>query len=112
MATTQQKRVSGGARSTEARANKEIEGLERVGASLDQAQEVLGTMRADVQSGARHLVDDVDRMVREARRDLTKLSKALRSDVEDLQKAVRKPPARKRTSAARARPKATTAAKR
>lgn len=112
MATTPQKRAPGGARSTKARAKREIDGLERVGSSLEQAQEVLSTMRADVQSGARHLVDDVDRMVRDARRDLTTLSKALRSDVGDLQKAVSKPPARKRTSPAKARrPKPTAAAK-
>ena len=111
MATTKQKSANGSARSTKARAKHEIDGLERVGASLEQAQEVLSTIRDDVQSGARDLVDDVDRMVRDARRDLTTLSKALRSDMDDLQKAVRKPPARKRTTPVKARPKATAAAK-
>jgi hypothetical protein len=114
MATTKRTSTrSSAARTTPARAARNIDGVERVGASLEQAQKALSTMRGDVESGARSLVDDVERMVTDARRDLTKLTKALRSDVEDLQKAVTKPaPPKRRAASGSRRPKATGAAKR
>src|SRR6476619_7236022 len=98
------------AKTTATRAKRDLEGLERVGASLDEVQTVLVSMRSNVSSGAHDRVDDVDRMVKDARRDLSGLTKALHSDVDDLQKAVRRPPAPRKAKPARAKPRKAKAA--
>lgn len=58
-------------------------------------------MRKDVGTGAHDLVDDVDRLVKDARRDVTKLGKALRRDVDEFQRAITEPPRPKRAAGRR-----------
>jgi hypothetical protein len=96
------------ATATKSPAKRDIDGLERVGASLDEVQRVLESMRANVSSGAHDLFDDLERLVKDARRDLGGLTDSLRGDVDDLQQAIRRPPARKRP-APRAKSKAAAA---
>lgn len=83
------------------RAHKDVDGLDRIGESLESVQKSLGAMRGHMRTGAEDIGKDVDRMVKDARRDLTKLARALRRDVDDLQVAVsgeKKPAPRRRAA--------------
>jgi hypothetical protein len=88
------------------------DGLDRVGATLDAAQEALKALRTDLGAGGRDLVKDVETLLKSARRDTARLGRSVRADLDQLREAVAtggKPAAPKRrpTAPARKRPAAT-----
>jgi hypothetical protein len=87
--------------------------VKRLNKSLDAAQDALGAMRKDVDTGARDFYRIVEKAVKEARRDGRKLGRALQRDIEKARKAnaskpkragtARRKPAAKKKPAARAK---------
>jgi ABC-type transporter Mla subunit MlaD len=88
------------------------DGLDRVGATLDAAQEALKALRKDLGAGGRDLVQDVETLLKSAKRDTVRLGRSVHTDLEQLRKAVAtggKPaaPARGPAAPTRKRPAAT-----
>ena len=99
--------------------------LDRLGGTLDAAQEALKDLRRELSKGGRDLLKDLDTLLRDARKNLRGTQRTLIKDLEEIQKAAagkRRPPAKpakpataaKRSAAGakRAPAKRTAAAKR
>jgi hypothetical protein len=82
--------------------------LDRLGGSLDAAQDALKDLRRALSKGGRDLVADLDVLVRDARKNLRGAQRALVKDLDEVQKAA----AGKRATAKRAPAKRSTATKR
>jgi hypothetical protein len=74
------------------------EALDRLGGSLDAAQEALKDLRRELSKGGRDLLKDLDVLLRDARKNLRGTRRTLVRDLEEMQKAA----AGKRASAKRA----------
>lgn len=93
--------------------------VDRVGDSIDAAQEALKDLRGGLSKGGRDLLKDLDALLRDARKNLRGGRRTLLKDLEQVQKAAagkgrpaaKRAPA-KRTTAKRAPAKPPTAAKR
>ncbi len=79
--------------------------LDRLGGSIEAAQEALKDVRRELSKGGRDLVKDLDVLLRDARKNLRGLQRTLIKDLEEMQKAAagRRPRAKpaKRTTAAK-----------
>jgi ABC-type transporter Mla subunit MlaD len=83
--------------------------LDRLGGSLDAAQDALKDLRRELSKGGRDMLKDLDVLLRDARKNLRGTTRTLVEDLEELQKAA----AGKRSAAAtRAPAKRPTATKR
>jgi hypothetical protein len=82
--------------------------LDRLGGSLDAAQDTLKDLRRALSKGGRDLIADLDVLVRDARKNLRGAQRALVKDLDEVQKAA----AGKRATAKRAPAKRSTATKR
>jgi hypothetical protein len=83
--------------------------LDRVGGSLDAAQDALKDLRRELSKGGRDVLKDLEVLVRDARKNLRGTTRTLVKDLDEVQKAA----AGKRTTAARRAPaKRATATKR
>ena len=72
--------------------------LKRAGGSLDEVQKALAELQKDLGRGRRHMVGNVQQLLRNQRRDMGKLNRALSADMRSLQKALTEepiPPARR-----------------
>ena len=87
--------------------------LDRLGGSLDAAQEALKDLRRELSKGGRDLLKDLDALLRDARKNLRGAQRTLIKDLEEVQKAAagkrrpattpkpaRRTPATKRSGAA------------
>lgn len=61
--------------------------LDRLGGSLDAAQEALKDLRRELSKGGRDLVKDLDALLRDARKNLRGARRTLVKDLEQVQKA-------------------------
>jgi hypothetical protein len=82
--------------------------LDRLGGSLDAAQEALGDLRRELSKGGRDVLKDLDALLRDARKNLRSARRTLVKDLEQVQKAAtgrrpaaRRAPAKRATTAAR-----------
>ena len=83
--------------------------LDRLGGSLDAAQQALGDLRRELSKGGRDVLKDLDVLLRDARKNLRSARRTLVKDLEEVQKAAtgsRRPaarhaPAKRATTAAR-----------
>ena len=83
--------------------------LDRLGGSLDAAQDALKDLRRELSKGGRDVLRDLDVLLRDARKSLRGTTRTLVKDLEEVQKAA----AGKPTAAAKRAPaKRATAAKR
>jgi hypothetical protein len=83
--------------------------LDRLGGSIDAAQEALKDLRRELSKGGRDLLKDLDALLRDARKNLRGAQRTLIKDLEEVQKAA----AGKRRPAAKRQPaKRTTATRR
>jgi len=82
--------------------------LDRLGGSLDAAQEALKDLRRELSKGGRDLLKDLDVLLRDARKNLRGTQRTLVKDLDAVQKAA----AGKSRTAKRAPAKRKTAAKR
>ena len=83
--------------------------LDRLGGSLDAAQEALKDLRRELSKGGGDLLKDLDALLRDARKNLREARRLLVKDLEEVRKAA----AGKRAPAAKRAPaKRTTAKKR
>ena len=80
--------------------------LDRLGGSLDAAQEALKDLRRELSKGGRDLLKDLDALLRDARKNLRGARRTLVKDLEEMQQAAagkrpaaKKPPLAKRTPA-------------
>ena len=82
--------------------------LDRLGGSLDAAQEALGDLRRELSKGGRDVVKDLDALLRDARKNLRSTRRTLVKDLEEVQKAAAgsRRPAARRAPAKRAAPAA------
>jgi hypothetical protein len=83
--------------------------LDRLGGSLDAAQDALKDLRRELSKGGRDLLKDLDVLVRDAQKNLRGARRTLVKDLDEVQKAAA---GKRRTSAKRAPAKRTTATKR
>ena len=83
--------------------------LDRLGGSLDAAQEALKDLRRELSKGGRDLLKDLEVLLRDARKNLRGTQRTLVKDLEAMQKAAAGKP---RTAAKRAPVKRSAAAKR
>ena len=89
--------------------------LDRLGGSLDAAQEALKDLRRELSKGGRDLVKDLDVLLRDARKNLRGTQRTLIKDLDAVQKAAagkKRPTAAKRAPAKRATAKKRTASSR
>lgn len=86
--------------------------LDRLGGSLDAAQEALKDLRRELSKGGRDLVKDLDVLLRDARKNLRGTQRTLIKDLDAVQKAAagKRPTAAKRAPAKRATAKKRTGA--
>jgi vacuolar-type H+-ATPase subunit H len=80
--------------------------LNRLNASLDDAQKALGELRRHLGTGGRDLLKDVEKMVRDARRDAQKRTRATVKHLEQVGETLtprRRTPARTARKSTRAR---------
>jgi hypothetical protein len=82
--------------------------LDRLGGSLDAAQDALKDLRRELSKGGRDLLKDLDVLLRDARKNLRGTQRTLIKDLDAMQKAAAGKP---RTTAKRAPAKRTTATK-
>jgi hypothetical protein len=79
--------------------------LDRLGGSIEAAQEALKDLRHELSKGGRDLVRDLDVLLRDARKNLRGVQRTLIKDLEEMQQAAagRRPRAKpaKRTAAAK-----------
>ena len=61
--------------------------LDRLGGSLDAAQEALKDLRRELSKGGRDVVKDLDALLRDARKNLRGARRTLVKDLEQVQKA-------------------------
>ena len=61
--------------------------LDRLGGSLEAAQEALKDLRHELSKGGRDLVRDLDVLLRDARKNLRGVQRTLIKDLEEVQKA-------------------------
>jgi hypothetical protein len=61
--------------------------LDRLGASLDAAQDALKDLRGELSKGGRELLKDLDVLVRDARKNLRGARRTLVKDLDEVQKA-------------------------
>jgi hypothetical protein len=83
--------------------------LDRLGGSLEAAQEALKDLRGELSKGRRDVLKDLDALLRDARKNLRGARRTLVKDLEEVQKAAA---GKRRTATMRARAKRTTASKR
>jgi hypothetical protein len=83
--------------------------LDRLGGSLDAAQDALKDLRRELSKGGRDVVKDLDLLLRDARKNLRGARRTLVKDLDEMQKAAT---GKRATAAKRAPAKRTTAAKR
>jgi len=83
--------------------------LDRVGGSLDAAQDALKDLRRELSKGGRDVLKDLEVLVRDARKNLRGTTRTLVKDLEEVQKAAAGK--RPRSTATRAPAKRTTASK-
>jgi hypothetical protein len=74
--------------------------LDRLGGSLDAAQDALKDLRRELGKGGRDVLKDLEVLVRDARKNLRGTTRTLVKDLEEVQKAA----AGKRTTAAKRAP--------
>jgi hypothetical protein len=84
--------------------------LDRLGGSIDAAQEALKDLRRELSKGGRDALKDLDVLLRDARKNLRGTTRTLVKDLEEVQKAAagKRPRA---AAATRAPAKGTTATK-
>jgi len=77
--------------------------LDRLGGSLDAAQEALKDLRRELSKGGRDVLKDLDALLRDARKNLRGTQRTLIKDLEEVQKAAagKRRPAVKREPAKR-----------
>ena len=83
--------------------------LDRLGGSLDAAQQALADLRRELSKGGRDVLKDLDALLRDARKNLRSARRTLVKDLEEVQKAAagsrrpaaRRVPAKRATTAAR-----------
>jgi hypothetical protein len=73
--------------------------LDRLGGSLDAAQDALKDLRRELSKGGRDLLKDLDVLVRDARKNLRGARRTLVKDLDEVQKAAS---GKRRTAAKRA----------
>lgn len=83
--------------------------LDRLGGSLDAAQDALKDLRRELSKGGRDLVKDLDVLLRDARKNLRGARRTLVKDLDEVQKAAA---GKRRTAAKRAPAKRTAPTKR
>jgi hypothetical protein len=83
--------------------------LDRLGGSIDAAQDALKDLRRELSKGGRDLLKDLDALLRDARKNLRGAQRTLIKDLEEVQKAAA---GKRRPAAKRAPAKRTTATKR
>jgi hypothetical protein len=83
--------------------------LDRLGGSLDAAQEALKDLRRELSKGGRDLLKDLDVLLRDARKNLRGTRRTLVKDLDEVQKAAA---GKRRTPAKRAPAKRATTTKR
>jgi hypothetical protein len=83
--------------------------LDRLGGSLDAAQDALKDLRRELSKGGRDLLKDLDVLVRDARKNLRGARRTLIKDLDEVQQAAA---GKRRAPAKRAPAKRTTATKR
>jgi hypothetical protein len=74
--------------------------LDRLGGSLEAAQEALKDLRRELSKGGRDLLKDLDALLRDARKNLRGAQRTLIKDLEEVQKAA----AGKRRASAKRKP--------
>jgi hypothetical protein len=74
--------------------------LDRLGGSLDAAQDALKDLRRELSKGGRDVLKDLEVLVRDARKNLRGTTRTLVKDLDEVQKAA----AGKRTTAAKRTP--------
>ena len=74
--------------------------LDRLGGSLDAAQDAIKDLRRELSKGGRDALEDLDVLLRDARKNLRGTTRTLVKDLEEVQKAA----AGKRTTAAKRAP--------
>ncbi len=86
--------------------------LDRLGGSLEAAQEALKDLRGELSKGGRDLLKDLDVLLRDARKNLRSTQRTLVKDLDEVQKvaAGKRRPAAKRATAARTATKRSSAA--
>jgi hypothetical protein len=77
--------------------------LDRLGGSLDAAQDALKDLRRELSKGGRDLLKDLDMLLRDARKNLRGARRTLVKDLDEMQKAAagKRPAAAKRAPAKR-----------
>jgi hypothetical protein len=85
--------------------------LDRLGGSLDAAQDALKDLRRELSKGGRDLLKDLDVLLRDARKNLRGARRTLAKDLDQVQKAAAGKRPAKRAPAKRAPAKRTTATK-
>jgi len=85
--------------------------LDRLGGSLDAAQDALKDLRRELSKGGRDLIKDLDVLLRDARKNLRGARRTLVKDLDQVQKAAAGKRPAKRAPAKRAPAKRTTATK-
>lgn len=61
--------------------------LDRLGDSIDAAQDALKDLRSELSKGGRDLLKDLDALLRDARKNLLGAQRTLTKDLEEVQKA-------------------------
>lgn len=88
--------------------------VDRLGDSIDAAQDALKDLRGELSKGGRDVVKDLDALLRDARKNLRGARRTLAKDLEEMQKAAagKRRPTPKRTAPKRTATKRTTQARR
>jgi hypothetical protein len=88
--------------------------LDRLGDSIDAAQDALKDVRGELSKGGRDLLKDLDRLLHDARKNLRGARRTLTKDLDEVQKAAagKRRPSPRRGTAKRTTPAKRTTAKR